>query len=60
MMACTGTYQRIQDNQDGNLLDIVQIEIEADTPEEKMECLQDLALLHEILEEFGVYKPITP
>ena len=55
-MASTGTYQRIQDDKGENLLDIVKIEIEADTEEERLECLNDLTLLHEILEENGVYK----
>jgi len=55
-MASLGSYQRIQDEKNGVIQDTVKMEIQADTEEERLECLHDLALLHEVLEEYGVYK----
>lgn len=55
-MASKGTYQRFRDEEDGVIDDIVKMKINADTDEEKQRCLQNLSLLHEILEEYEVFK----
>ncbi len=55
-MASLGSYKRSQDEKDGTLHDTVKMEIQADTPEEKEECLHDLMVLHKVLEEFEVFK----
>jgi len=60
MMSSFGTYQRFQDEEGGVLKDTVKMIIDADTDEEKQQCLQNLSLLHEVLEEYGVFKKASP
>ena len=56
IMAARGWYERIFDEKDGEIQDTVKIEIEADTEEERLECLHDLSVAHEVLEECGIFK----
>jgi len=58
-MSSLGSYQRFQEENNGTLHDTVQMKIEADTVEERLECLHDLVLLHEMLEQNGVFKKVS-
>ena len=55
-MSSFGSYKRNQDDQDGVIRDSVKMDIEADSEEERLECLHDLMVVHEILEECGIFK----
>lgn len=55
-MASLGSYRRSQDEKEGTLRDTVKMEIRADTEEEKEECLHDLMIAHQVLEEHYIFK----
>ena len=58
-MASFGHYQRDKDEQNGIVHDDVKVEIQADTEEERLECLHDIMVVHEILEECGIFKYVS-
>ena len=58
-MTSFGHYHRSKDEDDGVIHDQVKMEIQADSEEEKLECLHDLSVIHEVLEELGIFKNVS-
>jgi len=56
IMTALGWYERTHDEKNGEIQDTVKMEIKADTEEERLKCLNHMMILHEVFEEYEVFK----
>ena len=55
-MTTRGWYERIRETQDSEIQDMVKMDIQADSDEDHLKCLNHMMIFHEILEEYDVFK----
>ena len=59
-MTAHGWYERFHDEKNGAIQDSVKMDVESDSDDDRRECLKQMMILHEVLEEYQVFKEDAP